>query len=673
MAAAVASLHSLLGRSSVDDHDEALRVADAALSAARADEDIATARHAKAVALLKLDRFDDALRVLADHPDQGDFCLLERAYALYKTGQLGEARALCRRAAESSRGLRHVAAQAAYRADDFLDAEELYGALTADTKAVMAMDESADLRVNELAVQAQLGWSGLSDPAALASSREDMLAFETTYNYACVHLGRGEYRQADILLMRARHLCESSEELSDEDKKAELLPIKVQQMLVLARQGKLSEAAEIQKSIDISEIPEGSTKAVAEYNSLVLGDETNPYMVQRLAESIKTPSSGSDRLFQHQADIMQRNRYIIELQCHKFKGVAKNTAKRIAADKEAGRSTLAGTTGLGVLNAAAHANLETGKGALARILPLLETRPDDVGLLLTIIQLYIQTKNPGPAISLLEAFFKRLEAATTPDHADVRFAPGLVALAVGLYKLQGRHNAVRSELSRAVAHWQDKAGSHNSGASLLREAGVELLRSHNPSDLATAGAAFERLSSSNPSDRVAHAGLVASFAASDYAKVEPHLESLMPVEKLTKDVDVGALLTKGVASLAPPPAPSSSTGQKRPAADADADAEPAAGGRKKRRRTRKLPKDYDPNRKMDPERWLPLRDRSSYRPKGRKGKKRAAEATQGGMPVGGAGAAEETLELAGGAGSVRVEKAPQGGASGGKKKKKGKK
>ena len=73
-----------------------------------------------------------------------------------------------------------------------------------------------------------------------------------------------------------------------------------------------------------------------------------------------------------------------------------------------------------------------------------------------------------------------------------------------------------------------------------------------------------------------------------------------------------------------------------------------------------MPKDFDPNKKMDPERWLPIRDRSTYRPKGKKGKKRAEGLTQGG--------------------AVAEEKAPaqqQGGqqkpgGGGGAKKKKGK-
>ncbi|KAG4216698.1 hypothetical protein PC116_g34821, partial [Phytophthora cactorum] len=50
------------------------------------------------------------------------------------------------------------------------------------------------------------------------------------------------------------------------------------------------------------------------------------------------------------------------------------------------------------------------------------------------------------------------------------------------------------------------------------------------------------------------------------------------------------------------------------------------------------------------------------RPKGKKGRKRAQESTQGGVVK-----EEETLELVGGAGAVKVEKAS------GKRKKKGKK
>lgn len=49
-----------------------------------------------------------------------------------------------------------------------------------------------------------------------------------------------------------------------------------------------------------------------------------------------------------------------------------------------------------------------------------------------------------------------------------------------------------------------------------------------------------------------------------------------------------------------------------------------------------MPKDFDPSKKPDPERWLPLQERSSYKPnKKKKGKGRGGEGdrdrTQGGI------------------------------------------
>jgi signal recognition particle subunit SRP72 len=315
---------------------------------------------------------------------------------------------------------------------------------------------------------------------------------------------------------------------------------------------------------------------------------------------------------------------------------------------------------LGILNAAAKAELKPGPEALQRILPLLDSRPDDAGLLLTAIQLHLQQSQPNPAIALLEAYFKR-QGAT-----DARFAPGIVALAVALYGLQGRPAAQRRELAAAAGHWRSRDVAPP--ATLLREAGIALLRSSDPADLTAAGEAFARLASSSSAggDRASTAGLVASFATTDYSRVEPHLDSLTPVDELTKGIDAAALLAAGVASLAPTEA--ASTSKKRSAA-----AE-AAGTAAKRKRRNKPPKDLDPNRKPDPERWLPLRDRSSYRPpkgRGKGGKRRGGLDTMQGGTV----REEETLELAGGAGSVKVQTAAGGGGGGGgaaKKKKKGK-
>ncbi|KAI0169443.1 hypothetical protein GGR52DRAFT_466625 [Hypoxylon sp. FL1284] len=653
MAQPAATLTSLLRASTIQDDDEILKAANLAIKSSKND---INAQHTRVTALLKLDRFDDALRAIAEGGDVlAQECVFEKSYALYKQGQLQDADQTLKTASapsDSSRAFRHLAAQVAYRAENFPDAADIYRHLSQAPGGVPG--EENDLKINLLAARAQMEWKGLGnilDENEKQPSRDHLEAFETAYNAACTCIAKHDHTRASIFLKRARDLCEASEDLSADEKKTELLPIMVQHAYVLSKLGKEEEAVTLHRSIVTSDISEAPTRVVAHNNDVAIGiSGRNPYLTQRILESATTLSD-SDRLFEHQASIIRRNRYAIDLEAQKFEGVEFSTSKLIVASPSPSASVE--IAGLGVIGAAAHARMQTGPAALKKILSLLERRPTDVGLLLTIIQLYVQMKNPGQALSLLDAFLKRLEAASTPGYEDVRFAPGLVAVVVSLYQLQGRQNSIRAELARASRHWRGKPGE--SAASLLREAGVELLRSSNTEGIASAGETFKDLVAKSDKDAVAVAGLVAAFANNDYTKVEPYLQNLTPAEKLLAGINVQGLIDAGVVSI-PSPAFAS---KKRPA---DGEAEKS----RKRRRKKRLPKNYEESKQPDPERWLPLRDRSTYRPKGKKGKKRAQEITQGGVVR-----EEETLELVGGAGAVKVEKAP--GVQGGKKKKKGKK
>ena len=55
------------------------------------------------------------------------------------------------------------------------------------------------------------------------------------------------------LANREADLCNESEDLSDEEKRAELLPITVQQVYVLSRLQKVEEAAELCSEISLAE------------------------------------------------------------------------------------------------------------------------------------------------------------------------------------------------------------------------------------------------------------------------------------------------------------------------------------------------------------------------------------------------------------------------------------
>jgi signal recognition particle subunit SRP72 len=189
------SLTSLLKNTSLDDHESILEAV-----TGRDTSDI-EAQHVKVVALLKLDRFQDALKVFEGTDDTlKTQAQLEWAYTLYKNGRLAEAEEVAARD-NKRRSLKHVLAQTSYRAEKFAQVGDLYDILRKQRSG----DESSDLKINSGATDAQLGWSGQGHLARKTKpDREDMEQFETAFNAACGYISRGELKQAELLLSRAR-------------------------------------------------------------------------------------------------------------------------------------------------------------------------------------------------------------------------------------------------------------------------------------------------------------------------------------------------------------------------------------------------------------------------------------------------------------------------------------
>ncbi|KAK6000099.1 hypothetical protein QM012_004087 [Aureobasidium pullulans] len=617
-----ATLASLLGQASITDHDQVLSACETTLAKSKND---LQALHVKIVALLNLDRFQDAIATVeAGGEDIKQRARLEYAYALYKNGQPAKAAEVARQDTnESDRGLRHVEAQASYRHQDFERAAELYRKLSAQRGAVD--NEDMDLRINTGATYAQLEWAGrASADAPQKPAREDMEAFETAYNAACQSIARDELGQAEVLLRRAKELCEASE-MDQEEKDAEIVPISIQQLYVLIRQGRLEDAQALAATIDSKDVHafhDSSTQFVAQTNTAATSSEsTNPYLTHRTL--YKTPSTIlPDKPFTYQSAAIQRNNYTLDLLAHKYDGIIRSTASL------AQTPTLdSATVSLSAFGAAAHARNQAGKEALKSVLPVLERRPNDIGLLLVCMQLYIHSSNVAAAISLLENFFARLSSSSEASAQDVRYAPGLIGVLVSLYTSRGQQSHARSELAKAARYWRQHSNppvSSRALGHLYKSAGAALLESSVPADQQLAVELFTFLHEKDSSDRYASAGLVAALARANPSSIdEEKLSALTPVDRLINGIDISALEAAGVAKSTP----TITTSNKR---SLPSDSTPASKPKPKKLKKSKTPKDFDPAKKMDPERWLPIKDRSSYRPKGKKAKARQAMFMQGG-------------------------------------------
>lgn len=403
-------------------------------------------------------------------------------------------------------------------------------------------------------------------------------------------------------------------------------------------------------------VSDEAVQVIAAVNKIAVesqAEEYNPYLAfQTYTEATKNATSLAARPFGFQSKILRLDEAILNLDIGKSNATQSKSTEYhnlYPSDKN-----------INVVNAAAQTVNKTGKEVTKKIEQMFESNSVDVGLALTLVQLRMSSGNITGAISILESLFSKLEP-------EKRYQPGLVGLLVALYEHQGRKKHVRTALSEASEWWKQSSKpvcacialkltplTSSKNAAILLAAGKSKLESDDPADLESAGELFSSLLAANPSDRGYIAGLVASYATTDPSKISNHADTLTSVESLISGIDVSALESAGAAQ------PSRKRG-------AEEDAAPLAKAKKVRKKKPLLPQNFDASKKPDPERWLPMRDRSYYKPKGKKGKAKVAAATQGG-PV-----ADESLELAGGGriDVVKIEaKKPIGGGGANKKKKK---
>jgi signal recognition particle subunit SRP72 len=608
------SLSALLKKSTLDDHEQLLEASNRALKSSSSDSQ---AQHVKIVALLKLDRYDEAVQFIHDAGKSlQEEVELEYAYALYKIGRLEEAASLASKI--QNRGAQHIEAQARYRLEDSKRTSELYKRIRGQPYD----SEDYDLRVNQGAIDAQAQWLGLADAKATSRpSREDLDAFETAYNTACGSIARGELAQAEILLKRAKELCKHSEDLAEQQKVDELLPISVQQIYVYLSLGKTAEAESLVKEITIANASDMSTRKVGENNILLTSSLDNPFAAHKAFNSVKEVPQ-DDRLFSYQSVPLQSNKAALDLQSFKYDGIISSTSRIISKHPAPTLSTPAVLASQ--FNASAHAKNSTGKAAIKKILPELEKRPNDVGLIITLAQLYVLVGDSTSAVELVQTFFQRLEKSVAENEQDTRFNPILVSLYISLLKARGQKSQIKQELAKAAAYWRTKSSP---AIGLLTAAGISLLESQSEEEVKAASEIFEKLREQQPDDKATIAGYVASHANRDSESIKGDADKLTPISELIRNIDVDALERIGIPQSSNALAIAQLTrAKKRGASD-------GPSSKAKRVRKSKLPKDFDATKKVDPERWLPMKDRSYYRPpKGKKkGKRGGDDKTQGGV------------------------------------------
>ncbi|CAM8916084.1 unnamed protein product [Rhodiola kirilowii] len=582
------NLNRHIGRS---EFELAVKVADQVLTVAPGDED---ALRCKVVALIKADEFDRALGVIqSNQKSLVDFGFL-KAYCLYRKNKLTEA-------------LESLKSDEEDMAAMLLESQILYrmGKMDAclDIYKKLQKSKIESLEINYVAGLVSAGRASEVQGTLDAMRVKATSSFELAYNTACSLIEGNKHADAEQLLLSARRIGQETlmeENLADDEIENELSPIAVQLAYVWQLLGQSQEALEAYTDIINKNLADETSIAVAVNNLIpIKGSKDVSHALRRLdklfekgdgAQAFQFTGGLATKLSAKQKEAIYTNRVLLLLHANKLD----QTRELVAA----------------------LPNIFTDSVMPVLLQAAVFVRENKVGKAEEILLQHAK-KNPDKSKILLLARAQVAAAAGHPQSAaeslsqvpDIQHMPATVATLVTLKERAGDIDGANDVLDSAIQWWTNAMTEHSKLDVILQQSASFKLKHGRQEE---ASRIFEELVKSHGSIE-AMVGLVTTAAHVNVEKAETYAKKLKPLPGL-KSVDVDSLeKTSGAKHV---DVKITETTEENKAKEKT---------KKKRKRKPKYPKGFDPANPgppPDPERWLPKRERSTYRPK-RKDKRAA--------------------------------------------------
>ncbi|CAB4294778.1 unnamed protein product [Prunus armeniaca] len=585
-----ASLNRHIERS---EFEEAVRVADQVLSISRGDED---ALRCKVVALVKADDVDGALSTIrSSKSPPADFRFFE-AYCLYRQNKLDEALQSLK-SQERSSATMLLESQILFRLNKMDACIDIYQNLPKPKIESVEVNSVAGLVAAGRASEVKR----MMDKLGVKANN----SFELAYNTACSLIELNKYTDAEQLLLVARRIGQEtmvSDNFPEDEIENELAPIAVQLAYVQQLLGHKQEAIEAYTDVIKQDLADELSLAVAVNNLIALrgprdvSDGLRKF--DRLREKDKQNfhlAPGVDlKLFSKQRESIYVNRVLLLLHANKM-----DQARELVA---ALPDMFPDSVTPALLQAAVFVR-ENKAGKAEDILGQFSEKFPDKSKVVLLARAQVAAAAGHPHIA----------AESLAKIPDIQHMPATVATLVSLKERAGDIDGAAAVLDAAINWWSNAMTEDNKLSVLMQEAASFKLRHGREEDAARL---YEELVKRHGSVE-ALVGLVTTVARVDVKKAEAYEKKLKPLPGL-KAVDVnslektsGAKHDEGISHVR--------------ITETYEEGKSKAKSKKKRKRKPKYPKGFDPANPgppPDPERWLPKRERSSYRPK-RKDKRAA--------------------------------------------------
>ncbi|KAK7399972.1 hypothetical protein VNO78_11170 [Psophocarpus tetragonolobus] len=573
-------------------YDNVVKLTDQILAISPDDDD---ALRCKVVALIKDDRVVDALSAIKSSRKHLDDFHFLKAYCLYRQNKLDEALESLKRQERNDETM-------------LLECQILYrlGKMDACIDIYQKLQNSKidNMEINSVAALVMAGRSsevqGMLDSLRIKATS----SFELAYNTACSLIARTKYTDAEQLLLSGRRIGQEvlmEDNLADDEIEIELSPIAVQLAYVQQLLGSKQDAIEAYTDLIKRDMADESSIAVAVNNLVSLKGPKDVSDSLRKLDRLKDKDNQSFRLA-HGLDLklstkekeaIYANRVLLLLHANKIE----QARELVSALPDMFPESV-----IPVLLQAALLVRENKAGKAEEILAQFATKFPEKAKVVYLARAQVAAAAGHPHIA----------ADSLAKISDIQHMPATVATLVSLKERAGDIDGAAAVLDAATKWWSNAMTEDNKLNIIMQEAASFKLRHGKEEDAAQL---YEELVKSQGSIE-SLVGLVTTVARLDVKKAELYEKQLKALPGL-KGIDVDSLeRTSGVKQVEVPHVGVPETHE---------EGKNKTKTKKKRKRKPRYPKGFDPANPgppPDPERWLPKRERSTYRPK-RKDKRAA--------------------------------------------------
>ncbi|XP_041696620.1 signal recognition particle subunit SRP72-like [Coregonus clupeaformis] len=596
---AVASLWTEVNRCGQNgDFTRALKAVNKILHEVKED---VTALHCKIVCLVQNGSFKEALNVMNTYSKVlgSELIVFEKAYCEYRLNRVESALKTIESVSEQTDKLKELYGQVLYRMERYDECKAVYTDLIRNSQ-----DEYEEERKTNLSavVAAMSTWENAS-PDDLGLSET---TYELSYNAACTLIGRGQLTEAQNKLQEAEELCRvffsEDSDITEEDVESELAVIHSQMAYIMQLQGRTEEALQLYNQVIKLKPSDVGLLAVTANNIITINKDQNVFDSKKKVKL--TNADGVEyKLAKKQLQAIEFNKALLAMYTNQADQCRKLSSGLQSQNPGHPRPVL--------IQVAQLCREKQHSKAIELLQRFSDQHPESAsGIKLTMAQLYLTQGHVTKACDILRSI------------EDFKHKQGMISALVSMYSHEEDIDSAIDVFSQAIQYYQSEQPGSSVHLALVREAADFKLKYGRKKE---AISDLEQLWKQNTNDIHTLAQLISAYSLVDQDKAKSLSKHLPSPESMSFNVDVDELENSHGANSVRKKA-TKLTGENLPKEQGQGDVKK----KKRKKKKGKLPKNYDPTANPDPERWLPMRERTYYRGR-KKGKKKeqVGKGTQG--------------------------------------------